>query len=302
MTGKTDNTAVGLRHASLMPYPDSYRDGGRKSEIGLVSLNSMCGKFKYIFIALLCACYACTKTAPPKVIPPAPAVQYPLLSKMTLTTGGKTYTDTYTYDTAGTFKNMPIQLRSEIAGKLISFSYAQDIYFDVTLYLVKEYDITTNQLTDTYQYDGYQVLEPGIPPEQKLVTVTDANNKVIKSYSFFRVTVGYPPDSITFAADTTHLSYDSNNNLTLYDTGNTSTKITYTYDAQHNPLSLMPAPNEHLGYAVYTYPQTFISNPLTITTGGVTKTYTYKYNQYGYPVSATVSDGSTITYEYVARK
>lgn len=219
---------------------------------------------------------------------------------MTLTTGAKTYTDTYTYDTLG--RNSPIQLRSEITGKIIKFLYAQDIYFQLTLARVTEYDINTNQLIDTYDYTGYHVEEPGVPPEEKDVTVTDANNKVIKTYSFFRVTVGYLPGYITFGADTTLLSYDTNKNLIVYDTGNASTKITYTYDTQHNPFSLIYIGNEHLGYAVYTYPQTFINNPLTITTGGATKTYTYKYNQYGYPVSAKVSDGSTITYEYIARK
>jgi YD repeat-containing protein len=261
----------------------------------------MCEKAKYLIPVLLLAFCACRKTPPPRIVPLAVAIQYPLLSKMILTTGGKTYTDTFTYVTSGTFKNMPTQLRSEIAGKLITFSYAQDIYMKVTLYLVKEYDINTSQLIDTYQYDGYQVLEPGIPPEPKLVTVTDANNKVIKTFNYFRVTNGYPPDSITFANNTVHLSYDSSNNLILYDTGNASTRITYTYDVQHNPLALMPADNEHLGYAVYTYPQTFVNNPLTISTGGTTKTYTYTYNQYGYSVSAKVSDGSTMQYEYIAR-
>jgi YD repeat-containing protein len=221
---------------------------------------------------------------------------------MTVTTGGKTYVDTYSYDTAGTFKNNPLQLRSELAGKLIVFTYAQDIYFQVTLDKVFEYDINTNQLIDTYQYDGYRVLEPGIPPEEKDVTVTDANNKVIKAYSFFRVTVGYLPGYITSGTDTTHLSYDTSNNLSLYDTGNALTSISYTYDSRHNPLSLLPDANEHLGYAVYTTPQSFVNNPVTITTGGTAKTYTYEYNQYGYPTSGASSDGSTVNYEYLPRK
>lgn len=219
---------------------------------------------------------------------------------MILTKGGKTYTDTYIYDTLG--RNSPVQLRSEITGKIIKFLYALDFYFQYTLEEVDEYDINTNKLIDSYQYTGYHVEEPGVPPEEKDVTVTDANNKVIKTYSFFRVTVGYLPGYITFGADTASLSYDTKKNLILYDTGNASTKITYTYDTQHNPFSLIYIVNEHLGYAIYTYPQTFVNNPITITTGGTTKTYTYIYNQYGYPTSATVSDGSTIKYEYVARK
>ncbi|HVV55241.1 MAG TPA: hypothetical protein VHC47_07955, partial [Mucilaginibacter sp.] len=140
--------------------------------------------------------YGCKKGTATKNIPPAPAIQYPLLSKMTLTTGGTTYTDTYTYDTTGTFRNNPVQLRSEIAGKIIDFTYAKDIYFQITLDKVDEYDIHTGQKTDTYQYTGYRVLEPGIPPEEKDVVVTDASNNVIKTYSFFRVTVGSLPDSI----------------------------------------------------------------------------------------------------------
>lgn len=260
----------------------------------------MFGRARYLIPVLLLPFCACRKTPSQKIIPPAPAIQYPLVSKMTLITGGKTYTDTYTYDTIG--RNSPVQLRSEITGKIINFTYAQDIYFQYTLDKVTEYDINTNQLIDTYQYSGYSVLEPGIPPEEKDVTVTNANNKVIKTYSFFRVTVGYLPEYITFGTDTTYLTYDTNKNLSLYDTGNSFTKITYTYDAQHNPFSLIYITNEHLGYAVYTYPQTFVNNPITITTGGVTKTYTYQYNQYGYPVSVNVSDGSTIRYEYVAKK
>ncbi|MBS1529552.1 MAG: hypothetical protein JSU01_04525, partial [Bacteroidetes bacterium] len=163
-------------------------------------------KFKYLFIASLIAFCACRKTPLPKVIPPAPAIQYPLVSKMVLTTGGKTYTDTYTYDTLG--RNSPVQLRSEITGKIIKFWYAKDFYFQYTLEEVDEYDINTNQLIDSYQYTGYNVLEPGIPPEEKYVTVTDAGNKVIKTYSFFRETVGYLPEYITFGKDTTYLSYD----------------------------------------------------------------------------------------------
>jgi YD repeat-containing protein len=263
----------------------------------------MSSKIKYYFLLLLPALFACRKTpTPPQVIPPVPAIQYPLLSKLTLISQGKTYVEAYTYDTAGTYKNNPILLRSEIAGKVIKLTYAQDVYFRVTVSKVTEYDINTNQLIDAYQYRGYQTEEPEIPPDEKDVTVTDANNNVIKTFSFFKQVVTAPIDYIVNGPDTTHLSFDSNNNLTVFDPGAGMPKVTCTYDDQHHPQSLLEAVNEHLSFAVYPTPQSFVNNPLTITTGGATKTYTYKYNEYGYPISAKVSDGSTITYAYVVRK
>ncbi|MFI5160441.1 MAG: hypothetical protein ACHQHN_04150 [Sphingobacteriales bacterium] len=221
---------------------------------------------------------------------------------MTLTTGGKTYVDSFTYYTSGTDKNSLVEVRSEIAGKLIKFTYAMDLYFRVTLNKIYEYDITTNNLLDSYQYTGYQELEPGIPPLEKNAFVSDADNTVIKMYTFYRQDIDSTVAYMTFGTDTTHLRYDGNKNLVLYDTGAPSTKITYTYDTRHNPFSLMQIENEHLSYAIYAYPQTLVNNPLTISVGGVTKTYTYKYNPYGYPISATVSDGSAIKYGYVARQ
>src|SRR6185312_9114994 len=196
------------------------------------------------FMALL-AC-GCKKSSPPNVVHPVPAYQYSLLSKMTLVTPAKTYVDTYTYDTAGTFKNNPVQLRSEIAGKIIKFTYGMDVYFRLDISKITEYDINTNQLIDTYQYNGYQTLEPLIPPDEKDVFEYDANNNLIKHSIFFKEHASSTLQYITLGNDTTHLYYDGNNNMTVCDPGSASSNITYTYDDKHHPLSLLPAENEHL--------------------------------------------------------
>lgn len=282
-----------------------FATGFVRSEIG-VKFNIfevMWGKARYLFIVLLFVFCACRKTpVPPRIVPAAPAIQYPLLSKMTLVASGKTYTDTYTYDTVGDYKNNPIQLRSEIAGKLVKFQYGTDISFRTTLLEVDEYDINTNQLIDIYHYSGYYTGEPAEPPFMKDVSISDPAGKVFRRFTYVRSDLNGPVQSIVLGTDTiTHMTNDENGNITVFDTG-TGHPTTYIYDDKHHPLALLPAENEHLQFSVYPAAQTFFNNPLTITVNGATTTYTYQYNQYGYPLSAKVSDGGMVTYEYVGRK
>jgi YD repeat-containing protein len=137
----------------------------------------------------------------------------------------------------------------------------------------------------------------------KDVTIHDATGKVTSMFTYVKGTYpGSPVTSIAVGLDTvTRMTNDTHGNIISFNPGS-GQSITYTYDDKHHPCTLLPAKNEHLQFSVYATPQTFVNNPLTITAGGTTKTYTYQYNQYGYPTNATVSDGSTIKYEYVARK
>jgi len=249
----------------------------------------------------LCAC----KKDQPKTNQTVAAIKYPLLSKLTVTTSTKTYVEAYTYDTNHFYKNNPIELRSEIAGKIVKFFYTTS-QWGTSLAETDEYDITSNQLIDVYHFNGYAASAPTSGPYQMDVSVTnEGSGTVVRSLGFTKTTLNGPVDLITNGPNTTDAYYDNSNNITGFNSGNWNggaESITYTYDSNNNPLSLLATANDYLTFFAYAMPQTFVNNPLSISVGGVSKTYSYQYNQYGYPTSALVSDGSKIKYDYIAKK
>jgi len=97
--------------------------------------------------------------------------------------------------------------------------------------------------------------------------------------------------------DTVRYAYDNSGNLATVTDSETGTVTTYYYDLLNRDVGYREK-NSTLDHSVvYAYNADNLIESITETVNGVSKTYTYTYNEYDRLVSETV-DGTTVTYTY----